>query len=240
MVIASKFGIAMGEGLMRSGASRRYMMQAVEDSLRRLGTDYIDLYQVHRPDARTPIEETMRALDDLVRSGKVRYVGVSNYAGWEIADAQWTAKVAGSVPLVSIQSEYNILNRSLDAEVVPAARKFGLSLVPFYPLASGLLTGKYRRGQTTEGGRLSGGSDLTSGYALTDANFDRVERLEAFAQERGHTILELALGWLGSLDYVGSVIAGATRPEQVAANAAAASAWRLTPEELVEVDRLSA
>ena len=240
VVIASKFGIAMGEGLMRSGASRRYMMQAVEDSLRRLGTDYIDLYQVHRPDARTPIEETMRALDDLVRSGKVRYVGVSNYAGWEIADAQWTAKVAGSVPLVSIQSEYNILNRSLDAEVVPAARKFGLSLVPFYPLASGLLTGKYRRGQTTEGGRLSGGSDLTSGYALTDANFDRVERLEAFAQERGHTILELALGWLGSLDYVGSVIAGATRPEQVAANAAAASAWRLTPEELVEVDRLSA
>jgi len=239
-VIATKFGIAMGDGPMRGGASRRYIMQAVEDSLRRLGTDYIDLYQVHRPDAQTPIEETMRTLDDLVRSGKVRYVGVSNFAGWEIADAQWTARVAGLVSLVSIQSEYNILNRSLDAEVVPAARKFGLSLVPFYPLASGLLTGKYRRGVTTEGGRLSGGSDLTSGYALTDANFDRVERLEAFAQERGHTILELALGLLGSLDYVGSVIAGATRPEQVAANAAAASAWKLTAEELAEVDRLSA
>lgn len=238
-VIATKFGIPMGDGPMRGGGSCRYIMDAVEASLRRLDTDYIDLYQMHRPDPRTPIEETMRALDDLVRSGKVLYVGVSNYGGWQIADAQWTARSGGYAPLISIQSEYNMLNRSLDAEVIPAAREFGLCLLPFYPLASGLLTGKYRRGATTEGGRLSRGSDSISGYTLSDGNFDRVERLEAFAQERGHSLLELAFGWLASLDYVGSIIAGATRPEQVTANATAASSWRLTAEELAEVDRLT-
>jgi len=238
-VIATKCGIPMGDGPMKSGASRRYLFEAVEASLRRLGTDYIDLYQIHRPDPTTPAEETMRALDDLVSSGKVRYVGVSNYAGWQIADSQWTARSGGYAPLVSIQSEYNLLNRSLDAEVVPAAREFGLGLLPFYPLASGLLTGKYRRGATAEAGRLAQGSDAISGYTLSDANFDRVEALEQFAQDRGHTILELAFSWLASLDYVGSIIAGATKPEQVTANAAAADGWRLTADELAEVDRLT-
>ena len=238
-VIATKFAATMGDGPMRGGSSRRYIMQAVEASLRRLDTDYIDLYQIHRPDPHTPVEETVRTLDDLVRSGKVRYVGLSNFAGWQIADNQWTARAGGFTPFISIQSEYNMLNRSLDSEVVPAAREFGLGLLPFYPLASGLLTGKYRRGTTTEGGRLSRGSDAISGYTLSDENFDRVERLEAFAQSGGHSILELALSWLASLDYVGSIIAGATRPEQVTANAAAASSWRLSAEELAEVDRLT-
>ncbi|MGE3855355.1 MAG: aldo/keto reductase [Dehalococcoidia bacterium] len=238
-VIATKFGIPMGDGPMQAGGSRRYIMQAVEASLRRLDTDYIDLYQMHRPDPETPIEETLRALDDLVTSGKVRYVGVSNYEGWRIADAQWAARVNGLVPLLSIQSEYNMINRSLEAEVIPAAQRFGLGLLPFYPLASGLLTGKYRRGGGAEAGRLAKGSDAISGYTLSDANFDRVEALERFAQERGHTILELAFSWLASLDYVGSIIAGATRPEQVTANAAAAQGWRLTPEEMAEVDRLT-
>ncbi|MEX2446416.1 MAG: aldo/keto reductase, partial [Dehalococcoidia bacterium] len=192
-VIATKFAVPMGEGPMRGGASRRYIMQAVEDSLRRLGTDYIDLYQVHRPDPATPAEETARALDDLVRSGKVRYLGLSNHDGWQIAEQQWAARLAGYAPFISIQSEYNLLNRSLDAEVVPSARRFGLGLVPFYPLASGLLTGKYRRGQSPpEGGRLSRGPDAISGYALTDEHFDRVERLDTFASSRGHTVLELA------------------------------------------------
>ena len=238
-IIATKFAARMGEGPMRSGSSRRYIMQAVEDSLRRLGTDYIDLYQVHRSDPSTPDEETMRTLDDLVRSGKVRYVGVSNYAGWELAHNHWIAKTSGYTPFISIQSEYNIINRSLDAEVIPAAREFGLGLLPFYPLASGLLTGKYRRGEEPPPGRLASGVDTISGYALTDDNFDKVERLEAFARSRGHTMLDLALSWLASLDYVGSIIAGATRPDQVKANAASAD-WRLTTEELAEIDQLTA
>ncbi len=237
VVIATKFGARMGDQPMRSGGSRRWMMQAVEDSLRRLGTDYIDLYQVHQPDPRTPDEETMRGLDDLVRSGKVRYVGASNYPGWRLARSQSIAQACGYAPLVSIQSEYNVLNRKLEAEVIPAAQHFGISLVPFYPLASGLLTGKYRRDATGASGRLAQGRDSISGYELTAENFDRVERLEAFARERGHTILELALSWLASLDYLGSIIAGATRPEQVTANAAAAS-WRLSREEMAAVDAL--
>ena len=237
VVIATKFGARMGDQPMRSGGSRRWMMQAVEDSLRRLGTDYIDLYQVHQPDPRTPDEETRRGLDDLVRSGKVRYVGASNYPGWRLARSQSIAQACGYAPLVSIQSEYNVLNRKLEAEVIPAAQHFGISLVPFYPLASGLLTGKYRRDATGASGRLAQGRDSISGYELTAENFDRVERLEAFARERGHTILELALSWLASLDYLGSIIAGATRPEQVTANAAAAS-WRLSREEMAAVDAL--
>ncbi len=238
-IIATKFAIQMGEGPMHGGASRRYIMRAVEASLRRLGTDYIDLYQVHSPDFHTPAEETMRALDDLVRSGKVRYIGVSNYPGWRIAHDSWVARSEHLSPLISIQSEYNLLNRELERDVIPAAKQFGLGLLPYYPLASGLLTGKYRRGQEPPPGRLASGIDKISGYTLTDNYFDQVERLEAFAQERGHTILELAFAWLTSLDYVGSVISGATRPEQVKANAAAASSWRLTAEDFAEIDAIT-
>ncbi|MDO9445003.1 MAG: aldo/keto reductase [Dehalococcoidia bacterium] len=236
-IVATKFAGPMGEGPLRSGGSRRYIMQEVEASLRRMDTDYIDLYQMHFPDPKTPQDETMRALDDLVTSGKVRYLGNSNYAGWQIANAAWIAKSEHLSPFVSAQNQYSLLDRRIEAEVVPAAREFGLSILPFFPLASGLLTGKYKRGQAApEGARLSAGPQADR--LLTEQNYDTVEKLEAFAQERGHTILELAFSWLASLDYVGSVIAGATRPDQVAANAAAAS-WRLTSEEMAEVDRLT-
>lgn len=236
-IIATKFAGPMGEGPLRSGGSRRYIMSAVEDSLRRLDTDYIDLYQMHFPDPKTPQEETMHALDDLVRSGKVRYIGCSNYAGWQIANAAWIAKTDHLTPFISAQNQYSLLDRRIEGEVVTASKQFGLSILPFFPLASGLLTGKYKRGEAApEGARLSSGPQADR--LLTPQNFDTVEKLEAFAQERGHTILELAFSWLASLDYVGSVIAGATRPEQVAANAAAAS-WRLTAEEMAAVDQIT-
>lgn len=236
-VIATKFASPMGEGPMKSGASRRYIMQAVEDSLRRLGTDYIDLYQVHRPDASTPDEETLRTLDDLVRSGKVRYVGNSNYSGWQIAHNHWIAETRGYTPFVSAQNEYSLLNRRIESEVAPAARKFGLGLLPFFPLASGMLTGKYRRGESApEGARLSQGP--AADRMLTDRNFDTVEKLEEFARSAGHTLLELAFSWLATQDFVSSVIAGATSPEQVRANASAAE-WRLSAEEMAEVDQIT-
>ncbi len=236
-VIATKFASPMGEGPMTSGGSRRWIMQAVEDSLRRLDTDYIDLYQVHRPDENTPEEETLRALDDLVSSGKVRYLGNSNYSGWQIANSHWIAERKGYAPFISAQNEYSLLNRRIEAEVIPAAEKFGQGLLPFFPLASGLLTGKYQRNSDApEGTRLATGP--MADRMLTDKNFDTVEALEAFATERGHTILELAFSWLATQKFVGSVIAGATRPEQVKANAAAA-AWRLTAEEMAEVDQIT-
>ena len=236
-VIGTKFASPMGEGPMQKGGSRRYIMQAVEDSLRRLETDYIDFYQVHRPDPNTPDEETLRALDDLVSSGKVRYLGNSNYAGWQIAHNHWISETRGYAPFIAAQNEYSLLDRRIEAEVVPAAQKFGLSIIPFFPLASGLLTGKYKRGaERPEGARLSQGPQADR--LLTDKNFDTVEKLDAFAQSAGHSLLELAFSWLASLDYVGSVIAGATSPDQVKANAQAAS-WRLTAEEMAEVDRIT-
>ncbi|GMU40826.1 MAG: aldo/keto reductase [Chloroflexota bacterium] len=236
-IIATKFAGPMGDGPLRAGGSRRYIMSAVEDSLRRLDTDYIDLYQMHFPDPKTPQEETMHALDDLVRSGKVRYIGCSNYAGWQIANAAWIAKTDHLTPFISAQNQYSLLDRRIEGEVVTASKQFGLSILPFFPLASGLLTGKYKRGEAApEGARLSSGPQADR--LLTEQNFDTVERLDAFAKERGHTLLELAFSWLATLDYVGSVIAGATRPEQVAANAAAAS-WRLTAEEMTAVDQIT-
>ena len=236
-VVATKFASPMGEGPMTSGMSRRWIMQAVDDSLRRLGTNYIDLYQVHRPDAETPDEETMRALDDLVTSGKVRYIGHSNYTGWRIAHNHWIAETRGFAPFISAQNEYSLLDQRLQSEVIPACEKFGIGLLPFLPLASGLLTGKYRRGELRpEGARLSAGGQADR--LLTDRNFDVVEKLDDFAQQRGHTILELAFSWLATQKVVGSVIAGATKPEQVKANAAAAS-WRLTPEEMDEVAQIT-
>ena len=237
VVIATKFASPMGEGPMRSGGSRRWIMDAVDDSLRRLNTDYIDLYQVHRPDPSTPLEETMRALDDLVRAGKVRYLGHSNFAGWQIADAHWIAETRNLTPFISAQPSYSVMDRSIEREVVPACTRYGLGVLPYSPLASGLLTGKYRRGQAApEGTRLAAGP--MGQRMLTDRNFDVVEKLEQFTQGRGHTVLELAIGWLASQPHVGSVIAGATKPEQVEQNVAAA-AWRLDAEELAEVDAIT-
>ena len=236
VVIASKFAMRMGEGPMKSGGSRRYIMSAVEASLRRLKTDYIDLYQMHAPDPTTPIEETMQALDDLVRACKVRYIGHSNFTGWMTAEAHYIAKHHNLTPFISAQNQYSLLDRSIEKELVPACKKFGVGILPFFPLASGLLTGKYRRGEAApEGTRLAAGP--FGARMLTDQNFDRVEKLTDFAQQHGHTILDLAMSWLATKPEIGSVIAGATKPEQVESNIAAAS-WKLSPEEMAAVETL--
>ena len=234
VVIATKFAMPMGAG--RQGASRRYILSAVEASLTRLGTDYIDLYQQHRPDPATPIEETLRALDDLVSSGKVRYLGNSNFTGWQLADADWTARSEGLNRFVSAQNHYNLLDRRIEREVLPACERFGLGMLPYFPLASGLLTGKYDRGQPApEDTRLSGERGKT---ALTDANFDVVEKLAGFAADRGHSLLELAMSWLACNPLVSSVISGATKVEQVQANVEAVG-WQLSDEELSEIQTLT-
>jgi aryl-alcohol dehydrogenase-like predicted oxidoreductase len=235
IVLATKFGMRIGDDDRRTGGSRRWIMRAVEDSLTRLGTDWIDLYQFHQPDPDTPIDETLRALDDLVTQGKVRYIGNSNFTGWQIADADWTA--AGSTRFVSAQNQFSLLERKVEFEVLPACEHFGLGFLPFFPLASGLLSGKYRRGETPpEGSRLAAwGARAAS--ALGDKNFDKIEKLTGWAEERGHTILELAFAWLLGHEVVSSVIAGATSAEQVRTNAAAA-AWALSPEEVKEVGGL--
>lgn len=238
VVIATKFGMKMGEGPHKSGGSRKYIISAVEDSLRRLDTDYIDLYQMHRPDPETPIEETLHALDDLVRSGKVRYIGNSNYGGWQAAEAHYVAKQANLTPFISAQNEYNLLDRRIEAELVPACSKFGLSILPYFPLASGFLTGKYRQGQDLPAGTRLANAGPMAARVLTDKNFEILGKLEAFADARGKTMLDLAIGWLASLSHVGSVIAGATKPEQIDQNVAA-GAWKLTAEELAEVDAIS-
>lgn len=237
IVLATKFGMQVGGDPKKRGGSRKWIMRAVEDSLSRLGTDYIDLYQHHQPDGDTPVDETLRALDDLVTQGKVRYLGNSNYSGWQIADADWTA--AGQTRFVSAQNLYSLLERDVEREVLPACEHFGLGFLPFFPLASGLLSGKYKRGEApAEGTRLQAWG-ARGQASLTDANFDRVEKLEAWAQARGHTILELAFAWLLGHPVVSSVIAGATTAEQVSTNAATAE-WLLTPDEVDEVGKLLA
>jgi aryl-alcohol dehydrogenase-like predicted oxidoreductase len=239
IVLATKFAMQMGQGPFKSGGSRRYIMSAVEDSLRRLGTDYIDLYQMHRPDPETPIEETLSALDDLVTQGKVRYIGNSNYAGWQIADADWTARTEHLTRFVSAQNQYSLLERKLEFEVTPACERFGLGVLPFFPLASGLLTGKYHRGEAPPEGTRLAAWGARGAQALNDKNFDKLEALSGWAEERGHTLLELAFAWLLGHPVVSSVIAGATKPEQVNANAATA-AWKLTLQEVEEVGKLAA
>ena len=238
VVIATKYSSPMGEGDLMKGASRRYIMNAVEASLKRLGTDYIDLYQQHVPDADTPIEETLRALDDLVRDGKVRYIGSSNFSGWQIADADWTARGNGLNRFVTAQNLYSLLDRRLEREVVPACEEFGIGILPYFPLASGMLTGKYSRGvDAPTGTRFSSMGDRAKA-AMSDAVFDVVEKLSGFANERDHTILELAMSWLASLPHISSVIAGATSGDQVKQNAQATS-WQLTDEEMWKVAEIS-
>jgi aryl-alcohol dehydrogenase-like predicted oxidoreductase len=236
VVLATKFGSPLHrERSTRFDASRAYVLRAVEDSLRRLRTDYIDLYQYHFPDPLTPIEETLRALDDLVRHGKVRYVGCSNFSAWRLVDADWTARHQLLERFQTTQVEYSLLARAAEDQLLPALRHLGMTLLPYFPLASGLLTGKYRKGEPVpEGTRMS----LPHFAArLSEATLDRIEKLVAFSEARGHTILELSVSWLLAHPVVSSVIAGATRPEQVEANARAAG-WKLTPEELREVDAI--
>ncbi len=236
-VIATKFASSMGEGPYNKGGSRRYIYKAVEDSLRRLDTDYIDLYQMHWPDPATPIEETLSALNDLVHQGKVRYIGSSNFAGWQIADAAWISRTEHLAPFISAQNQYSLLNRSIEHDVIPACERFGVGMLPYSPLANGLLTGKYRRGQPAPDGTRLAGSPR-AGEMLSDQNFDVVEGLERFAKERGITLLDVAIGGLAAQPAVDSVIAGATKPEQIEANVKAGS-WVPTPEDLAEIDRIA-
>ncbi len=228
-LIATKFGMKMHDGPMGMGGSRQHIMTCVEESLQRLQTDYIDLYQIHRVDRSVPIEETLRALDDLVRQGKVRYIGCSNFAAWHLCEAEWTARRDGLEPFVSVQNYYNLLKRDIEGEVIPYCEEYGVGVIPFFPLESGLLTGKYRRGQESpKGARLTGSE--RGEQLLTDANFAILEALEAFAQERSHSLLELAIAGLCAQPAVSSVIAGATQPEQVVANAAGVE-WELSGED---------
>ncbi len=239
IVLATKFARPMDGSGRFEGASRQYIMAEVEASLKRLKTDWIDLYQQHQPDPLTPIEETLRALDDLVRQGKVRYIGCSTLPAWQVVEAQWTARHHGLHHFVSCQEEYSLLARGLDADMMPALESYGLGLIPFRPLADGLLTGKYRREAALPAGTRLGANPRAAGRYLNDAVWTTVERLEGFAAEHGHSLLELALGWLLARPAVASVIAGATTPEQVEANVHAAGAWRLTPDEMNDIDRLT-
>lgn len=237
IVLATKFGIAMDDAGRLKGGSRRYMMAAVEASLKRLRTDWIDLYQLHTFDPLTPIEETLRALDDLVRQGKVRYIGCSNLPVWQVVEAHWVAEMQSLNGFVSCQDEYSLLVRDIESALVPAIERYGLGLLPFFPLASGLLTGKYRRdAPMPEGARLTNTQRLADRY-LTERNWAKVEALRAFCEARGRGLLELAFAWLVSKPYVSSVIAGATKPEQLEQNVSAVD-WVLSPEDLAEVERL--
>jgi aryl-alcohol dehydrogenase-like predicted oxidoreductase len=239
IVLASKFCMPMDAAETLKGGSRRYIMQAVEASLKRLQTDYLDLYQMHRMDALTPIEETLRALSDLVTQGKIRYFGCSNFSAWRVVEAQWTAKSLGIPGFVSAQDEYSLVKRDHEADLMPALREYGLGLLPYFPLASGLLTGKYRRNAPMpEGARLTNTQRLADRY-LTDKNWEISEKLADFAEAQGHTPLELAFSWLLAQAPVSSVIAGATRAEQIAQNVQAGT-WKLTAEDLAEIDRLTA
>jgi aryl-alcohol dehydrogenase-like predicted oxidoreductase len=237
IVLATKFGhqdYDMGYG-PAAGAKggRGYIRRAVERSLHRLRTDYLDLYQIHTPDPVTPVAETLAALGELVAEGKVRYLGNSNFTGWQIADAAHLAQATGAVPFVSAQNHWSLLERGAEAEVVPAARHFGLGVLPYFPLANGLLSGKVRKGQAPPpGSRLAG----RPGY-LTEAKLDRVEALISWAAERGLTVLEVAVGALAAHPGCASVIAGATSPEQVKANAAA-SGWAPSAADLAELDQI--
>jgi len=238
IVLAGKFGNPMDEAETLKGFSRNYIMSAVEASLKRLRTDWIDLYQMHRFPT-NPLDETLRALDDLVKQGKVRYIGTSQTKGWQFVDMQWTARVNGLAPITTCMIEYSLLAREPERELIPAMRAHGAGLLPFYPLASGFLTGKYERGLTPPPeGRITKGKRYAEKW-LTDANWDRLEHLEAFASTRGHTMLELAFSWLAAQPVVSSIIAGATKPEQLEANIKAAG-WTMTAEELAEIDTITA
>lgn len=238
IILATKFGSkpnALGE---KSGASRGYILAEAEESLRRLRIEYIDLYQIHYPDPKTPIEETLRALDDLVKSGKVRYVGCSNFSDKQLEEAESTATQHHLKHFVSSQDEYSLLVRNLEREQLPHIEKFGMSELPYFPLASGLLSGKYKKGQSApKGTRLGEKQSLADRYH-TDEKLATVERLQKFATDRGHTLLELAFSWLLSRQAVASVIAGATKPEQIEANSKAGD-WVLTTDELAHVDEIT-
>ena len=237
-VVATKFGMSMeglyGEDFGARGA-RRYIRRAVEGSLRRLRTDHIDLYQLHRPDPHTPIEETLATLTDLVHEGKIGYLGCSNFDGWQLADAEWTARTAGLERFISVQNRYSLLDRTVEAEVVPAAEHFGVGVLPFFPLEYGLLTGKYKRGQAAPAG--SRATTAPSPW-LENADWDRIEAIESYAEARDLTPLDVAIAGLAAQPAVASVISGATSGAQVRSNAAALR-WQPTEQDLAELDEIT-
>lgn len=238
IILATKFGSrqnALGE---KSGASRGYLLAEAEESLRRLRTDYIDLYQIHYPDPQTPVDETLRALDDLVKTGKVRYVGCSNFSATQLQDAEAAAIKHSVKSFASSQDEYSLLVRDIEREQLPLIERLGMSELPYFPLASGLLTGKYKKGSTAPKGTRLGDKQALADRYHTESNLEKVERLQRFAEERGHTLLELAFSWLLSRKAVASVIAGATKPEQVEANAKAGG-WTLNADELAQIDEIT-
>ncbi|MDJ0318095.1 MULTISPECIES: aldo/keto reductase [Arthrobacter] len=236
IVLATKFGLpagnANGVDWDRRG-SRKYIKQALEASLRRLNTDYIDLYYYHSPDTYTPIDETLAALDDLVQAGKVLYLGHSNMAGWQIAEAEFTARISGGNRFTASQNHYNLMDRRAELEVLPAADAFGLGVIPYFPLANGMLTGKYSSGQAPQGSRLT----YTRQHMLSGADLQQLKDFGTFAAERGLTEVQVAFSWLAAQPAVSSVIAGATKAEQVRENAKAAS-WKPSAEDLVELDKI--
>lgn len=240
IVLATKFGLPMDRSGRERDASRRAVVEAVEVSLKRLKTDWIDLYQLHFPDPATPIEETLSALDQLIRQGKVRYVGCSNLQAWQVVDAEWTARTRGLERFISSQNEYSLLVRGIEAELMPACDAFGIGVLPYFPLASGMLTGKFKKGAPApEGTRLSQAKGISYfEHFVTDKAFDTAARLDEFAGARGHALLELAFSWLLSHRSVSSVIAGATKPEQLEANVKAGD-WSLTQEDLAEIDKIA-
>ncbi len=238
IVLATKFGLPMDDAGKLAGASRRYIIQAVEASLRRLKTDWIDLYQLHRPDAQTPIEETLRALDDLRKAGKIRFIGCCNLSAAQLEAAQTTAARDRLSPFITCQDEYSLLARGLEKDRAAVMRKRGLSLLPYFPLASGLLTGKYKPDAPLPAGSRLATSSHHAGGVLNARNWRMVAALGEFAARRGYTLLDLAMSWLASRPFIPCIIAGATKPEQVEQNIAAVR-WALSPAELAEIDRIT-
>lgn len=238
LLLATKFGSQLDKEGKKKGASRSYILSAVESSLSRLKTDWIDLYQLHRPDLNTPIDETLRALDDLVKQGKVRYIGCSNLSAEQLTEAEEVATRHRLTHFVTSQDEYSLLVRNIERDLLPTVDKYGMSELPYFPLASGFLTGKYKRHQPhPHGSRLAEKQGLADKYAHSQ-NWEKVEKLTAIAEGRGHTLLELAFSWLLSHSVVASVIAGATTPEQVESNSRAGS-WQLSAEDLQEIDHIT-
>ena len=238
VIIATKFATPMGEGPNDKGGSRHYIMKAVEASLKRLQTDYIDVYQMHNPDTETPIEETLRALDDLVHAGKVRYIGCSNFAAWQLCEALWTSTTNHLHSFVTVQVRYNVLERSVETELVPCCRKYGIGVIPWGPLAGGFLTGKYQqRKEAPADARLAKPVGIYS-HIFTDDNWNKLSKLEAFAEKHGHPVAELAIAWLRAKPWITSVIAGARTVEQLSANLPAMQ-WKLTHDEIAELDAIS-
>ncbi len=238
VVVATKFGKPMDPEKILRGASRRYIVSAVEASLKRLDTDWIDLLQIHEPDPATPIEETLRALDDLIREGKVRYIACSNFPAWRVVEAQWTARHHNLHGFVLCQDEYSLANRALDRELAPVLERYRLGLLPFFPLAGGLLTGKYRRGESVPKGSRFDKAPVFRDLFLTEEKLRLVGELQAFCARRGKSLVELAFSWLARRPFVSSVIAGASTPEQIEQNVRAVE-WELSDSDMAEIDRIT-